>query len=111
PARPDRAAHLDGRQAQAGAQAHHIRRSRAARSVQPCRPPRAALPLPLHPGRARDAGRGAEAHLPRLTRQVSQDGSMEFLANIPLSEILWLATGLLAAGAATGILAGVFGVG
>jgi uncharacterized membrane protein YfcA len=36
---------------------------------------------------------------------------MEFLADIPLTELLWLAAGLLAAGAVTGVLAGVFGVG
>jgi uncharacterized membrane protein YfcA len=36
---------------------------------------------------------------------------MEILANVPLSELIWLAAGLLVAGAATGILAGVFGVG
>jgi uncharacterized membrane protein YfcA len=36
---------------------------------------------------------------------------MEFLADIPLNELLWLAAGLLAAGAVTGVLAGVFGVG
>src|SRR3954471_19895709 len=36
---------------------------------------------------------------------------MELLADIPLSEVVWLVAGLLIAGAATGILAGVFGVG
>src|SRR5262245_42695327 len=36
---------------------------------------------------------------------------MEFLANIPLGEMLWLAAALLLAGAATGTLAGLFGVG
>ena len=35
---------------------------------------------------------------------------MELLADIPLSELLWLAGGLLVAGAATGMLAGLFGV-
>jgi uncharacterized membrane protein YfcA len=36
---------------------------------------------------------------------------MEALANLPVIELVWLAVGLLVAGAATGLLAGVFGVG
>ena len=36
---------------------------------------------------------------------------MEILASVPPSELILLAAGLLVAGAATGILAGMFGVG
>ena len=33
------------------------------------------------------------------------------LANIPLSELIWLAVSVMAAGVVTGILAGLFGIG